>query len=745
MSKERVLFGPDGQPLTAVDPLTIDYRPSMTRSSFYWYDQLPQFSLFTVDRMLLDYQVRFGLKMLNGPCYGAEIEFTCDNKAVSKYVSEQWQRLWSKSARQLLGAKRYGYAGFEVLYAEHQGELVIEGLRDFHPWDCKPLTFGQGQLAGVTVQSLYGEGRGNANLMGMKGLWITTEREFGRWFGQSCLEASYPAWWEKRMRGGAFDLRRLRMFKDAWTGDVIGYPIGKSYTLPSGEVVHARDIAREIADTRAAGGAIMKPNSYTPEGKDEWTYQAPTGVSGASQILEYVDDLDMEVWKGMGVVAEAIEAAETGSGFSGRSIPFMAFLASREEEMTELLYQVKEQTLDGMVLLKFGQKIPFNVKVKPLIETHKQQGEGGGAPQQPPQPTMFNMPRPQPGREPTQLSAEAKTIEAHNNEADRVARKGTTAGALIADDLATELVSRLKKNDLGPESLTPAALGLDELVDRATGMLESALFEHIFASNVMGANDVLDTLPAGTFASGSGEPPVPPIVGELLSDGDDDPEIQLTGLQNAIDRLTEARVVAPEEFYAMARDARQQAFTVSGEINQQTRESLREIVGYALTEGETLDTFVDRVQEALPNLPLSESRLELVFRQNLNESYTQGMNQILDHPVVDDGFPYRAYYPIHDSPRVRQYHLALESTGIDGTNFYHKDDPVWRLIQPPNDWNCRCGWAPISASDAAYSGLREAIEWEASGIEPMHKFVKLPSWILDEFRKSGYRQEAVSA
>jgi uncharacterized protein with gpF-like domain len=44
-----------------------------------------------------------------------------------------------------------------------------------------------------------------------------------------------------------------------------------------------------------------------------------------------------------------------------------------------------------------------------------------------------------------------------------------------------------------------------------------------------------------------------------------------------------------------------------------------------------------------------------------------------------------AYYATHDA-RVRDDHLAMETLGLDGTNIYRADDPIWREYLPPWDF-----------------------------------------------------------
>jgi len=89
---------------------------------------------------------------------------------------------------------------------------------------------------------------------------------------------------------------------------------------------------------------------------------------------------------------------------------------------------------------------------------------------------------------------------------------------------------------------------------------------------------------------------------------------------------------------------------------------------------------------------------------------TSGQERILRQPLLAGLYPYRAIYPTHDE-RVRHSHLALEASGLNSTNIYNADDPIWRFIIPPMYYNCRCGWDGADILTAAARGIPEARNW----------------------------------
>lgn len=89
---------------------------------------------------------------------------------------------------------------------------------------------------------------------------------------------------------------------------------------------------------------------------------------------------------------------------------------------------------------------------------------------------------------------------------------------------------------------------------------------------------------------------------------------------------------------------------------------------------------------------------------------------------MDDMFPYVQWFATRDT-RTSLYHWALEFCGLDGTNFFRADDPVFRNAP---EIECRCLIVPCSEFDAAQAGVKEAILWEKTGNPPKKpQFVKL--------------------
>ena len=218
-------------------------------------------------------------------------------------------------------------------------------------------------------------------------------------------------------------------------------------------------------------------------------------------------------------------------------------------------------------------------------------------------------------------------------------------------------------------------------------------------------------------AESAGKPPVPPIVPPKppawAPEG-----LHFPVIDEAAKLLSEKNLVTRPEFDRLDAAARAKAFTVAGVSSEETLGKIRDVMSEQITKGVDIKEFRERIlSEVEPGTFISDAHLENVFRTNVQGAFTDGQNKILDHPFVRSGFPYAAYEPIHDD-RVRPEHKEMEHVGIDGTNIFRIDDPVFRTFQPPWDFSCRCSWYPMSIRMAAEKGINEAKTWLNTGTEP---------------------------
>ena len=192
---------------------------------------------------------------------------------------------------------------------------------------------------------------------------------------------------------------------------------------------------------------------------------------------------------------------------------------------------------------------------------------------------------------------------------------------------------------------------------------------------------------------------------------------QLPALGDAARSLTSKRIITPDEIQLLSEAGKRESFWISGVDQDEIIVQVRDALSSAVSKGTTLRQFREEMNDILANTPLSDHHVETVFRTNVQQAYKEGRRKMEVNPVVARALPYKAYYAIHDG-RVRPEHLALEHLGLNGTNIYRADDPMWQMFDPPWGFNCRCSATLISVRRAAEAGVLEARRWLDTGEPP---------------------------
>ncbi len=282
------------------------------------------------------------------------------------------------------------------------------------------------------------------------------------------------------------------------------------------------------------------------------------------------------------------------------------------------------------------------------------------------------------------------------------------------------LLARIRKDLLRVSSTRPDAITAtirDRLLQREP-MLAGLIRDGLLGAWLTGgqrASVIVPRLPAGDSP--------PPIRVAVEAGGDGLPPIRLPLIERAAYDLQRRQILTPAEFAAISTDAKRTAFTVARSVSTQTVDVVRNALLDDVQRGGTLREFRQAVQGAVDHSMAAPHRLEAVYRTHLAQAYSAGQQDVLDHPLVSDEFPYLLYSATHDA-RTRPGHLQMERLGIQRSAVYRRDDPIWQLFYPPWGWNCRCLVIPLSVEDAARRGIREAQRWLKTGTPPTN-----PTWV----------------
>lgn len=347
-------------------------------------EELPPFRLHDAVAMMTDPVVKIGVEIRDAFLALENVEVKSSNPQVAKWVQDQWKRIWDKHYPKITQAKQWGYEGLEVVWKIDPvtRRLEVEKVKDFAPYDTRPLTV-SGNVVGLSVRN-----RGNAATTGKtrifspQALWVSFDARWGLPYGQSILGRSYSPWYEKWMDNGAKKTSQLRMIKDAYMG-LVGYAPRRVEKDINQEEFSGRDMLREIMENRLGGASVVLPGDRDDNGNRLYELERLQDAGDPSGIFDWGKQLDKEIWFGIGITPEIVEAASTGSGFSGRSIPLMTTLQMVHEEFIGYLEAIERMNLRPAAQLNFGVGVEYEIQPIDLIETvsEKLGGSqmGGGA------------------------------------------------------------------------------------------------------------------------------------------------------------------------------------------------------------------------------------------------------------------------------------------------------------------------------------------------------------------------------
>lgn len=149
------------------------------------------------------------------------------------------------------------------------------------------------------------------------------------------------------------------------------------------------------------------------------------------------------------------------------------------------------------------------------------------------------------------------------------------------------------------------------------------------------------------------------------------------------------------------REAHARAFTVAGVTKADLLADIKAATAKALAEGQSKAQFRHGLEDTLKRKGWwgkgdivnpdtgevrkgergSASRLNLIYRQNMQSAYNAGRyKQQVESAAVA---PYWRYMALLDA-KTRPSHAAMHGL------VYRYDDPIWQTMYPPNGWQCRC-------------------------------------------------------
>ena len=160
------------------------------------------------------------------------------------------------------------------------------------------------------------------------------------------------------------------------------------------------------------------------------------------------------------------------------------------------------------------------------------------------------------------------------------------------------------------------------------------------------------------------------------------------------------------EARALTEGARQRAFYVTGLARRDLVQLVSDGIQTALENGETLDSFRERITDAIRAEGWHDRRVELIFRTNMQSAYAAGRWKKIQ--AVKASRPYLQY--VARMVRTRPSHAILHLL------VYPVDHEFWKTNYPPNGFRCHCHVVTLSSRQVEKRGLTVQKEMPKSGV-----------------------------
>ena len=160
------------------------------------------------------------------------------------------------------------------------------------------------------------------------------------------------------------------------------------------------------------------------------------------------------------------------------------------------------------------------------------------------------------------------------------------------------------------------------------------------------------------------------------------------------------------EARALTEGARQRAFYVTGLARRDLVQLVSDGIQAALENGETLDSFRERITDAIRAEGWHDRRVELIFRTNMQSAYAAGRWKKIQ--AVKASRPYLQY--VARMVRTRPSHAILHRL------IYPVDHEFWKTNYPPNGFRCHCHVVTLSSRQVEKRGLTVQKEMPKSGV-----------------------------
>lgn len=371
------------------EQMVLGYKPNLPFYSFrdeYWN---PWEFFWDVEAMIKHDSIKTPLCNVIAPIMGMQVTVPASSARVANWAVAEWTKFKEMWLIKIMeNGFSYGWMGGEPVYGVEQGKQTVIDFLDFHPRDTQPLVK-DGNVVGIQVKNTAA---GSVNLPGSalgfpaKGFWYPHQARFGQHYGRSQIEPAWKPWRRLTGRDGVEETNDLAIYKAGTGITMVGYPAedvtSKNQPQAQGTRVSGQQRAMDLGEHLKAGGVAIIPTTQYERGGDKWYLKFEQPQTNLNELIEADKQLYVKISKAIGFPPELLEAAETGSGFSGRQIPLQAFMQYLQPLAQAVFFAWWKQIGQPLMWWNYGEKAWANPKVDSLLATYRAASAGpqpGGA------------------------------------------------------------------------------------------------------------------------------------------------------------------------------------------------------------------------------------------------------------------------------------------------------------------------------------------------------------------------------
>lgn len=332
----------------------------------------PYFGYGKVELMMRDPRITYALGLIKGPIYNytkffssEEAEDPAVNQAIidldyhfsykveadssdtEEFVIKTLNSFWNDGVLKALRAIEWGYSPNQIRYkrSKRTGKIEYAGMITYQVQDTKPVSR-KHDLIGIYLEE-------PKKFIAIPKAFIHVhQRETNQFTGRSRLTGCHIPWHEAWVLGGARDIRRNWFFRNSYDGGTMYVP-QEMVEDESGNEIDSTEFAIKLLENKFTGGYMVLPKKEYEKSKQDrsWEYEPPKSNTTPDGLMEYPQELRIEILEGLGIPPEVVENSNSNGlgSATGRKIPLLAFYATLSPISIELITDVCRQIVDPLL------------------------------------------------------------------------------------------------------------------------------------------------------------------------------------------------------------------------------------------------------------------------------------------------------------------------------------------------------------------------------------------------------------